>query len=305
MNNFKSLFNFGLYCLLLVLLHGPGLVRADNPRDINDQKNTGESIEAMEEALLDMMLNKEILDIGYAAYLQGRPGEEVPPDPYVGFLSKRQKLFCSPTSGVELAAFQGDGCEEDKSLATEYGDIKLSGLLAPDGYDEAQQVIAEEVIRNLTGPFPSQDIKQLIADPEALKQQGGKIKFGMFFANQAALTAARYVLNKMFEFRLSGELIDSGDRASIMQSIKTEIMDSRRESSQWHNRVAGASDSELFKELVLMGSISLMMDYYKLKSAHRQEVLLAVMLANSINANAQQTQAISSASEDSDNPFTE
>ena len=238
----------------------------------------------VEAGLSDALLAKELSDINWALYTVPPPGEQVTGSAWSNFITNHAQQFCAPSSGIETAL---PGCNPNNSVAMQYGDIKTSSLLEPTIYSSGTKIIAEEVIQNLTTPFPDTSIAALVS--AGLTKNSDKTKVAKAMAQHAALTAARNSLNEIYGARLpaSPPSGGAGGAASNQPASIISIMDSeagrRFKNPTWYTSVQSSSHEALLRELVEMEAYKMWTDYYRYRQNERMETLLAVMVAQLAN----------------------
>ncbi len=237
-------------------------------------KSVGISASAVEPTLSNILLPKELADLNWGLYATPLPGERVQGDVFNNFLANHEQYFCAPSSGVENV-FGAPDCRSNEPTY-QYGELKLSSLLAPTIYNSGQQALAESVIQTLTTPFPDSSISDLVTG--GLAKSSDKVYVAKVMSKHAGMSAARNSLNEMYGARLSSAVGSPPQATSIISIMQTEAT-RRFENPAWYDAVGQSSSEALLRELVHMESYRLWTDYYRYRQNERIEALLAIMTA--------------------------
>lgn len=199
----------------------------------------------------------------------------------LGYLfNNHNKYFCSTKIDKNCTA-------QD---SYEYADIKASILLDQNIYTDKQQVaFANEVIKNITNPFPSVIALEMLNDNNLRKFKNKQEAFAETLVQQVRSGVARYSFNNMVLNRLSLSLLDKDTSANKQNFSKLSLMEqeakSRFEDPLWHESIEHANQEKLSKELVKMEAFKIWMEYQKYKQNERIEALLATMVAEQSTLN--------------------
>lgn len=228
------------------------------------------------------LLTKEVFDINYALYRTARPEDPPVGDPQSDFIKYHGAYFCSPLSGVEQKGFPNT-CDPDNppDMLLQHGDIKLSSLLAPLQYNDAQRKVADELIKNLINPFPDAKIRDIVKDPTAMSKRTNKEKVAEMMAAQAALTVARHSLNHMFGNRLKD---DSTGAVSSKMQIMADESGARFQQNAWYEELK-TNTVGVDRDSARMSAFQTWLQVQQYMQMERIEAILAVMLAQQVNSN--------------------
>lgn len=260
--------------------------------------SNGSIAKVLEDNINKFLMPKEVQQLGNAIYNEGIQygalGQEVTSsNPQDNFVAKHESGYCSPNIKAELTGFACQskagqlGGDNDTAQFLEMGDVRTSLLLEPLVYNQALDYSAQNYIRNITMPFPSQIFANFISNPETFaknsKQRGA---FAEFLANHALLSVARYALDEMYAMRVPGSILGgtaaSGDASSqsIMQVMETEA--TRRYNDP--NYVTFLNDPttlqlDILRDMAAMQAFDLWLQYQNYRQNERIAALLAGMLA--------------------------
>lgn len=241
-------------------------------------QGVGTAAGVVESHLANKLLPKEVMDLNWGLYGTPRPDEQAKSDPINNFLYSHKSYYCSPSSGIEQA-FGTEICQAN-SLTREHADLKISSLLEPSMYDLSQKVVAEDLIRMLTLPFPNSNIKDMVRD--GLAKNSDKDYVAKMMAKQAAISVARNSLNEIYGARLAETISTVPPKTSSIMSIMEDESGRRFKNKDWYDAVSQSSNEALLRELVHMEAFKLWMDYYRYRQSERMEALLAVSVAQNI-----------------------
>lgn len=261
----------------LIFMAPPGTTEA--------AKKVGVNTGVIESNLNRKLLPKEVADINWSLYTTPRQDEQIKGDPFNNFIENHKNYFCSPSSDIEKT-FGTQACSNN-TMAQEHADIKTSSLLEPSIYDQSQQILAEEVIRNLTLPFASDNLKDTISN--GIPKSSDKSYVAKTLAKQAAVTVARNSLNEIYGSRLPENSITP---ISSIMSIMEQEAGRRFKNSDWYDAVSQSSSEALLRELAHMEAYKLWMDYNRYRQSERMEALLAVLVSQTVDQGSQLSEAI-------------
>lgn len=248
-------------------------------------QTVGTSASSVESALNNTVLAKEIYDINWGLYATPRQNEQIQGDAINNFLANHENYFCSPTSGVENTL--GSQVCQSNTAVREHADLKISSLLEPSIYDQSQVVLAEEIIRTLTTPFPNDNLKNIVN--HGLVKTADKIYMANIMAKHAMIQVARNSLNEIYATRLAETIPTTPPTASSIMSIMENESGRRFKNKTWYDAVSQSSHEALLRELVHMESFRLWMDYYRYRQSERMEALLAVIVKQTVEQSIQHT----------------
>ena len=228
-------------------------------------ENLGTMADFIESETNVMMLKEELSNLNWSLY-STTPGGKYEDFPEGQFYDAHKQYFCSKNSGIK-----GVSCTNTSQM--EHANIKISSLLNPLQYDETQEFVAKEVIRNFSYPFPNMELRNLLA--QGIKTPGDKRKAAALMLGSAIFNVAQNSLNEMHAMRLpSGS---ENNKSSLMNIIATES--SRRfKDKNWHNAVQEASQEAMLREMLNIEAFKLWMDYYRYRQNERIEALLAILM---------------------------
>ena len=236
-------------------------------------QNMGVSAGAVESNLSNKLLPKELTDLNWGLYATPRQDEHIKGDAYNNFLENHKMYFCSPSSEAEKA-LGAPLCLANSSVR-EHADLKISSLLEPVVYDQSQKLLAEEVIRTLTFPFPSKNLKEIMAN--GLARSSDKMYAAKVMSKHGIIQVARNSLNEIYGARLPELAPTTPPKAVSIMSIMEDESGRRFKNKDWYDAVQQSSNEALLRELVHMESFRLWMDYYRYRQNERIESLLAIM----------------------------
>lgn len=259
----------------MIFMAAPGTTEA--------AQNVGISAGVVESTLNNKLLPKELTDINWGLYATPRPDEQIKGDAINNFLENHKAFFCSPSSDVEKVL--GTPLCLANTTAREHADLKVSSLLEPSIYDQSQKVLAEEVIRTLTTPFPNGNLKDMVSN--GLAKASDKTYVAKIMSKHAMIHVARNSLNEIYGSRLAEVTPTVPPKAASIMSIMEEESGRRFKNKDWYDAVSQSSHEALLRELVHMESFRLWMDYYRYRQNERMEALLAVLAAQSADQSIQ------------------
>ncbi|HSX20137.1 MAG TPA: hypothetical protein VLG38_03320 [Gammaproteobacteria bacterium] len=265
----------------------------------------GSIAQVLENNISQYLMPLEVQQIGNSVYnvgiVYGALGQEITSSsPQNDFVTKHMSGYCSP--GLENQYFtcnsQAANLNNDTASAQmlEMGDVRTSVLLEPTMYTPVLTYAAQNYIRNITMPFPTQTYVNYISDSTTFaKNSNQRTAYATYMAGQAVLSVARYALDEMYAMRVSGNTIggaaNSGNAAtdSIMQVMENEA--SRRFTDPGYQQwlTAGTTaQPDLLRDLAAMQAFSLWMDYQNYRQNERIAALLSAMLSNDTARTLQQ-----------------
>lgn len=274
------------------------MVHADYTTETEFASN-GSVAQVLESALEQYLMPLEVQQLGNAVYNVGQNygalGNELTSStPQMDFVSKHISGYCSPNISVEKQFFQctsqaGNLANDVVSAQfLEMGDIRASVLLEPTLYTPVLTLAAQNFIRNITMPFPSQVFANYISNPTTFaKNTSQRIGYANHLTGNALLSVARYALDEIYGMRVPGSTMggaaNNGVAAnvSIMQVMENEA--TRRFTDP--NYVTFLVDTKtdqiaLLREIAAMHAFGLWMDYQSYKQNERIVALLSATLSN-------------------------
>lgn len=264
----------------------------------NTFTDNGKFAKALEEKVEAAILNNEINSMGFSLYLRGVKYSNdaqatVSSNPRQEFVDRHLAGYCTAQFDTEMKAgcVPGSLSPEDQKYL-ELGDIKASVLLSPDKYSEVTSLMAQNLIRTLLNPFPTDEVRRAIQD-QAL--DGKKDVYAEQLAVQAARGVPLFSFNEMFAMRATGTELGAGDGSetySIMSVMENEF------TRRFYNKAdledilndGGTDELRVLKEMARMQAADLWLKYLSFRQSERIEALLATGVAQSINS-AQDTKA--------------
>ena len=245
-------------------------------------KSAGTTASSYDINVPSLLAEKMVQDINWALYGVARPGELENgfnvADGYTHFLNKHKANFCAPSSGVELAVFPGI-CQPQNPISNQYADIKISSVLGADTYNTAQQLYADDTIRTLVSPFPSDAIKPLM-NPAEINNPANAQLLASIYAAHALLSVPRNSLNHMYADRLPLGGLGVSKKAMIRNEVQR-----RFQNDSWYDAIAVSSTEALLRELVHMEAFRLYLDNERESRMERVEALLAALTSSNVNYN--------------------
>jgi hypothetical protein len=198
-----------------------------------------------------------------------------------GYLvNKHNEMFCSPSVDKNCKALP----------LYEHADIKTSILLGQNIYNTPEQVVlANEVIKNITNPFPSIiALEMLSASQEERKLPKNQAALADALIQEARSGIAKNSFNNMVLNRLSLDALNSSvsmnQNFSIL-SLMEQQAKNRFEDQAWFESIEKSNRDNLLKEMVKMEAFKIWMEYHKYKQNERIEALLATMVAEQSSIN--------------------
>lgn len=256
---------------------------------LDSEANNGTIVNALQTSIKNnmLLLKKEVADISYSAYQQGRSSSEDLSDPYTFWFKNHKQYYCSGSSAAESAA-SSFGCSSGTSLDAkylEYGHMKATVLLDSLVYSDSVDLAAQDLIRTIINPYPPSKYARIISGNMTPADTKGYVKY---MANQTLLDIALNSLNAMYFMRLSGNDLGVGAQAnsSIMSVMENEA--TRRftgSSGDWFAMIndGGFDLVSTTKESVAMQAFQMWMAYQSYKQNERIELLLTTLLAKTVN----------------------
>lgn len=251
----------------------------------------------IETKLQDYLLQNEFDQISFGVYLQGKnygsQGQAyVSSSPQQDMVSRHMKAFCTKTIDAE----NDGGCVEPTGLDAEdakyivMGDVKSSVLLQPDTYTVATTLMAQNLIRNITNPFPDNKIRDLVTKQSFKKDNKLRDQYAQYLADQATLGVAIYSMNEMLGMRVPGSTFGLTDpttvaEGSVMSAMEAEATRRFVDPTTFETFLSTASTGDMQKEQMRMQAFSMWMDYMRYRQGERIEALLAASLSQSVHAN--------------------
>lgn len=309
----RILGKFWTTCFTLSLLTYLPVASADYVSESEFATN-GSIAQVLENNLENYLLPYEVQQIGNSVYNVGKNygalGQEMTSStPQMDFVSKHISGYCSPNISVEASGFscsgQAGNLNNDTQSAQllEMGDIRTSVLLEPTMYTQVVDIAAQNFIRNITMPFPTDTFANYITNPAFAKNSAQRRNYAAYLANQALLGVARYALDEMYGMRVQGSTLQASGNAagqSIMNIMQNEA--TRRFTDP---NYAGSASSflnntntqqiDILRDIAAMHAFQLWMNYQSYRQNERIAALLSAMLSNSLASTFSQNAGLMSA----------
>lgn len=280
-----------LNCVAVILGVSTALCSAPSVYADAQEAQAGLAVGTLQSALKSSLyiLNKEISDIAYNAYQQGRgagtEGAEDVSNPSQNWVSVHRQFYCSPTIIPEKTAFKCQAPntatpEEAKYL--EMGDVKASALYGPSVYySPALDLAAQDFIRKMGNPYPTSKYADSINSSGFLNSTPDTKAYARYMANQAVLTVALNSFNHSYATRVPGSNIGANPAgSSIMSIIENEANRRFADPSQsWFAALGGYNELQTLQEIAAMEAFRLWLDFQQYKQNERIEALLAATLS--------------------------
>lgn len=306
----RILGKIGLTCATLSLMAYLPVASADYVSQQEFAAN-GSVAQTLENSIDNYLLPYEVQQIGNAVYNAGKSygalGNEITSStPQMDFVSKHISGYCSPNIAVEATAFSCTGQAQNLNNDTysaqllEMGDIRTSVLLDPLTYTTVIDLAAQNFIRNITMPFPTQIFANYITNTATFaKNTVQRRNYATYLANQALLGVARYALDEMYGMRLPGSTLGASGNAaskSIMSVMENEA--SRRFTDPAYASFLTSPSTDqvaLLREIAAMHAFDLWMQYQTYRQNERMTAILSAMLSTTVNTTiTQNTNALAS-----------
>lgn len=276
----------------------------------NERSSALSAIDATVESFINM---KEISDLGFALYQEGRTydgnsaSETVTSSPAQDFANKHASGYCSPLVKAELEGLpclpsKFSGLTPYEVQLIQFGDIRLNTLVQPTVYStDLHDIMAQNVIRTFVYPFPDSDYRQkLSTQGELMNSPKERSAYSDFLAAHAMLHLATTSFNQMYGMRVKGsqtgadDVVETSADQSMMSLLEEEVF-SRLEPgiySYIDNIASPSTTSEMYqRELIALSSWQLWLDQKKYQQGERIEALLSSMLAKEARDAMEQSKA--------------
>lgn len=268
--------------------------------------NNGSIAQILESNINQFLMPKEVQQIGNAIYNEGVQygalGQEVTSsNPQDNFVSKHESGYCSPNIQAEAKGFACQSktgqlsndvlTKEETAQYLEMGDVRTSVLLEPVIYNQALDYAAQNYIRNVTMPFPTQVFANYISNPETFsKNSKQRSAFADYLSNHALLSVVRYALDEMYAMRVPGSILggtakDGAPAAqSIMQIMENEATRRFVDSNYvtFLNDTANTLQIDILRDMAAMQAFDLWLQYQN----YRQNERIAALLSALVSVNA-------------------
>jgi hypothetical protein len=252
--------------------------------------------------LLNFLLNKSTYNFGYTMYKEGRlfssGQKEVINNPKTTMSDAHNSVYCTTAFSAEAScqasqSLQSSGSSISASDAQylTFGDVKFATLLVPKVYSQAVDLAAQNLIRNLTNPFPSAKYKSSIAGSDFSSRGDKQQDYANNLASSAALGVAFYSLDKMYGMRTSNTTLALSaitGSSSMLSTMENEAINRFEQgtfaSHLTDTNVVGTSatattDLDALKQIAAIAAFGLWMDYQFYKQDERIEATVATGLS--------------------------
>ncbi len=234
-------------------------------KGMEDKENTAET-------LRNNIVSQEL----YGTPLNGMTSDDAA-------LTKHFGSYCTNNSSFE----KGSNCTDDPLL--QFGDVKLSSILAGTVYDAPRTQAALDFLTNLLNPSAAPgvasfsanapvDAAKIAADPDLKK------KYVAALMEETLLSTIRQPFTEMMAKRT---VLPSGNQ-SEMQIMEQQAIQ-RFANAGWATKIKTMTPAELQQEQALMQAYQVWLEYQRYRQTERVETLLAVLaLQNFRSAKAMQ-----------------
>ncbi len=275
---------------------------------LNEQEfaANGTIAKSLESSLNAYLMPFEVQQFGNSVYNAGTNygalGNEITSSsPQMDFVTKHIEGYCSPSIKNEQEGFSCAGQLANLKMDLvsaqflEMGDIRTSVLLEPTVYTPVINLAAQNFIRNITMPFPTQIYANYISNPNKFSSNVTQRKaYANYLASQALLGVARYAMDEMYGMRVAGSVIGATDSAasqSILSIMENEA--SRRfiepAYAAFLADTKNTDQTAMVRDMAAMQAFQLWMHYQSYKQNERIAVLLSAILANSVGSSISQS----------------
>ncbi len=240
------------------------------------QANSGVAA-ALEGAITKFLNINELQSLGYSMYAEGVS------NPVQTQVQNHITSYCSAQIPTEAQAF---GCkvsgQNGEVLPQELGDVKASVLLdsttlTPDAATTAQVYIKTLLMANASSKY-----KDMISNTETFGKNGNlQAQYAKFLGNVALLGLSVYSMENMYSMRSTGAALGAtgGSSESMLSVMEKEASQRYMDPNYVKNFIMDPNidQTALLRDMAMMQSFSIWMQYQSYRQNERIEALLAAM----------------------------